>query len=84
MKEILGDSKLSQREEFVSELVDLFFRANGSKQETIKFEDLTSYLIEHEIESVDGINDHSNFTYTESPITDQTTHNNYIEKIYYF
>jgi len=27
----------------------LFYRANKSNQEHIKFEDLTSYLIEHEI-----------------------------------
>jgi hypothetical protein len=52
MKEILADTKLSDREEFVSELVDLFYRANGAKKDTIKFEDITSYLIEHEIESV--------------------------------
>ena len=52
MKETLADSKLSKREEFISDLVDLFFRANGAKLGTIKFEDVTSYLIEHEIESV--------------------------------
>lgn len=50
MTEVLGDTKLTSREEFVQDLVDLFFRANKSHGETIKFEDLTSYLIEHEID----------------------------------
>ena len=49
MKDILADTRLTTREEFVTELVDLFYRANKSQGETIKFEDLTSYLIEHEI-----------------------------------
>lgn len=47
------------------------------------FEDLTSYLIEHEIESSKPL-EKSNFEYYESKIVDQTTHNNYIGKIYYF
>jgi hypothetical protein len=50
MKDVLSDSKLTAREEFISDLVDLFYRANSSNDETIKFEDLTSYLIEHEID----------------------------------
>lgn len=49
MKEVLSDTKLSTREEFISDLVDLFYRANKTQSETIMFEDLTSYLIEHEI-----------------------------------
>jgi hypothetical protein len=28
MKEVLADSKLTTRDEFVSDLVDLFYRAN--------------------------------------------------------
>ncbi len=50
MKEVLEDTKLTTRDEFVSDLVDLFYRANKSQGDTIKFEDLTSYLIEHEID----------------------------------
>lgn len=50
MKEVLDDSKLMKRDEFVSDLVDLFYRANKTHEDTIKFEDLTSYLIEHEID----------------------------------
>lgn len=47
MKEILGDSSLVERENFVMELVDLFYRAKQGN--FLKFENLTSYLIEHEI-----------------------------------
>ncbi len=31
MKEVLEDTKLTEREEFVSDLVDLFYRANKSQ-----------------------------------------------------
>jgi len=31
MKEQLGDTKLTEREEFVSDLVDLFYRTNKSQ-----------------------------------------------------
>lgn len=50
LKDVLEDTKLTTRDDFVSDLVDLFYRANRSHGETIKFEDLTSYLIEHEID----------------------------------
>jgi len=82
MKEILSDTKLIQRSEFISDLVDLFFRASVTKT-YIMFENLTSYLIEHEIESSRPL-EKSSFNYYESKIIDQTTHNNYIGKIYYF
>lgn len=82
MKEILSDTQLVDRPEFVSELVDLFYRSSATKV-SIMFEDLTTYLIEHEIESSKPL-ERSNFEYYESRIIDQTTHNNYIGKIYYF
>ena len=82
MKEILADTQLMDRSEFISELVDLFYRASIDKI-TIYFENLTTYLIEHEIESNKPL-ERSNFEYYESKIVDQTTHNNYIGKIYYF
>lgn len=82
MKDILSDTQLMDRPEFVSELVDLFYRASKTKR-YIMFEDLTSYLIEHEIESSKPL-EKSNFEYFESKVVDQTTHNNYIGKIYYF
>lgn len=50
MKTVLSDSALSIRDDFIQSLVDLFYRCNKSSGSTIKFEDLTSYLIEHEIE----------------------------------
>ena len=83
MKEVLDDTKLTNREEFVSDLVDLFFRANKTHGETIKFEDLTSYLIEHEINQFKTVSN-MQMMYHESDIQDSTTHNNYIEKIFYF
>ena len=67
MKEILVDTKLTTRDEFVSDLVDLFYRANKSHGETIKFEDLTSYLIEHEIDQFRNIGT-LNMNYYESEI----------------
>jgi Ca2+-binding EF-hand superfamily protein len=69
MKEVLEDTKLTTRDEFVSDLVDLFYRANKSHSETIKFEDLTSYLIEHEIDQFKNIGSLS-MNYYESDITD--------------
>ena len=102
MKEVLKDTKLCEREEFISELVDMFYRIvkkisiNVNKEEstTIMFEDLTNYLITHEIAfdaelgTIGALNatNASSFSmeYKESTIKDPTTHNNYIEKIHYF
>lgn len=49
MKTILLGTTLSIRDDFIQSLVDLFYRCNKNSGHTIKFEDLTSYLIEHEI-----------------------------------
>lgn len=54
MKEVLKDTAIVKRENFVEEIVDLFFRAKSEEGNYIKFEDLTSYLIEHEIEGNDS------------------------------
>jgi hypothetical protein len=44
---------LVQNEEFVTVLVDLFYRINKKNNhrnnDTIEFQDITTYLIEHEI-----------------------------------
>lgn len=48
MKEVLKDTVLCEREEFISELVDMFYRIKEERN-TIMFEDLTTYLITHEI-----------------------------------
>jgi hypothetical protein len=37
MREVLKDTKLNERPEFVSELVDLFYRINCENDLTIKF-----------------------------------------------
>jgi Ca2+-binding EF-hand superfamily protein len=49
MQEVLHDTELTKREEIISELVDLFYRINKDCKPTIQFEDLTTYLIDHEI-----------------------------------
>lgn len=102
MKEVLKDTVLCEREEFISELVDMFYRIvkkiniNVNKEEstTIEFEDITTYLITHEIafdaelgtKGALNAGNASSFSmdYKESSIKDPTTHNNYIEKIHYF
>jgi hypothetical protein len=94
MVEVLSDTCLSSREEFITELVDLFFRINKENDDTIAFEDLTTYLIDHEIAfdaelgTNGGFNASNsiglNMDYYESDIKDPTVHNNYIEKIVYF
>ena len=94
MTEVLKDTKLFGRSDFITELVDLFYRINRENDDTIAFKDLTTYLIDHEIafDSELGTNggfnasnsDGLNMEYFESGIKDPTTHNNYIERIHYF
>jgi len=84
MQAVMHDTKLKNREDFIQQLVDLFYRANKANSTVIKFEDLTSYLIEHEIEQYTESATSVDMQYTESDIVDKTTHNNFIEKIYYF
>lgn len=64
MKEILGDTSLVEWESFVSELVDLYFWAK--KGVLLWFEDLTAYLIDHEIKQGDNFEQTTNFEYSES------------------
>lgn len=94
MREVLKDTSLSDRIEFTSELVDLFFRINKDCHPTIHFEDMTTYLIDHEIafdaeQGTSGGFNASNASgiqmeYHESNIKDTTIHHNPIEQIYYF
>lgn len=51
MKQVIGDCAMSRRDDFIQQLVDLFYRSNKTNSATIKFADLTSYLIEHEIKN---------------------------------
>lgn len=84
----MSDSKVAERSDFKEQLVDLFFRANKARAETIKFEHFTAFLIEHEIEmasssvTTGGASIDMHY-YESADIVDHTTHNNYIEKIYY-
>ena len=49
MNELMKDSPFADNAEFVTVLVDLFYRVNKENDDTISFEDITTYLIEHEI-----------------------------------
>lgn len=95
MQTVLRDSELSDRVDFISELVDIFYRIRRDSTQTIQFEDITTYLIDHEIaydrdrgtsgsynmQNSSGMN----MEYVESKtIKDTTAHNNYIEKLHYF
>ena len=94
MKELLKSSKIVEKEEFVTVIVDLFYRINKENDLTIGFEDITTYLIDHEIAfdsdqgptggGGGGNSSSTNMEYYESSIIDTSQHNNYIEKIYYF
>lgn len=85
MQQVIGDCELSNRDDFLSQLFDLFFRSNKTNAETIKFADLTSYLIEHEIKNYTDDATQVDMMYIESTeIVDRTPHNGQIERIYYF
>lgn len=95
MSEVLKDHVISDRIDFISELVDIFFRIKPDTASTIKFEDLTTYLIDHEIAfdadrgTSGGYNATNssgmNMEYEEAKhLKDTMPHNAYIEKIYYF
>ena len=85
MKEVMYDNVLCKREDFIQQLVDLFYRSNKTNAPTIKFQDLTSYLIEHEIEHYTTNATQVDMQYMESTeIVDKGGHNGYIEKMYYF
>ena len=85
MKEVMHDNVLCKREDFIQQLVDLFYRSNKTNAPTIKFQDLTSYLIEHEIEHYTTNATQVDMQYMESTeIVDKGGHNGYIEKMYYF
>ena len=82
----LADTPVARREDFVEQLVDLFNRSNLTNSETIKFSNLTSYLIQHEIRSYTMNTTKTDMLYEEVKYLkdDQKNHKNEIEKIYYF
>lgn len=64
--------------------MDLFYRCKKTSAKTLKFEQFSAYLIEHEID-VNHYTPQSDMRYVEcTDIRDKTTHNNNIEKIFYF
>jgi WD40 repeat protein len=85
METVMADAVISDKDDFIQQLVDLFYRCKKTSSKTLKFEQLTAYLIDHEIQTT-GSGTHGNvdMRYVESDIKDKTTHNSFIEKIYYF
>jgi hypothetical protein len=49
MTESFNEYRIEMRDDFVQQLVDLFFRCKKTTSKRLKFEQLTAYLIEHEI-----------------------------------
>jgi len=91
MQELLKDSQLVYNEEFVTVLVDLFFRINKENDDDIKFEDITTYLIDHEIAfdaetsgACTGQMNQMEYFPAEIDKTKLVPHHNYIEKVLYF
>ena len=85
MKAVLEDTKLSTRDDFIQSLVDLFYRCNKNSSHSIKFEHLTSYLIDHEIQQFTSGSSQMDTMYFENKeIKDMISHNSNIEKIYFF
>lgn len=95
MSEVLKDSALCQRVDFISELVDLYYRIQQDDMDTIEFADISDYIIDHEIafdaeKIIAGAYNASNSSglnmeYFESKtIKDTTAHKHAIEKICYF
>jgi hypothetical protein len=85
MKVVLDETKLSLRDDFIQSLVDLFYRCNKNSSHSIKFEHLTSYLIEHEIQQFTSSSSQMDTMYVENKdIVDKISHNSNIEKVYYF
>jgi WD40 repeat protein len=85
MKTVLEDTDLATRDDFIQSLVDLFYRCNKNSSHYIKFEDLTSYLIDHEIQHhTEQATQMDTIYYENKDIVDKTSHNSNIEKIFFF
>lgn len=86
MASALKESIVCDRDDFLNQLVDLFYRCKKSTSKQLKFEQLTAHLIDHEIEqSQTGHNSNVDMRYVESDtVKDRSKHNNNIEKIFYF
>jgi len=73
MEQELKDSLLTGRDDFIEQLVDLFYRCKKTSSKVLKFEQMTAYLIDHEIQQ-SGSGTHANIDmrYVESDIKDKT------------
>lgn len=85
MQSAFSDCQIRDRDDFTQQLVDLFFRCKKMTSKKLKFDELTAYLIEHEISTQkSGTHSNVNMQYVESDLRDTKTHNQFIEKIFYF
>lgn len=87
MKEVMqkAGTALGNSPDFPEKLVDLFYRASKNAElPMIEFSDLTSFLIEHEITQQKSAMANADMKYEESLLKDKRSHNNHIERIYYF
>jgi hypothetical protein len=50
MENALADTFIADRDDFIQQLVDLFYRCKKTSSKTLRFEQFSAYLIEHEIE----------------------------------
>lgn len=87
MTEALRDSAIRDNDNFIQQLVDLFYRCKKTTSKTIKFEQLSVYLIEHEIsQSSKGVGErvNTNLKYVKSDLKDSKNHTQFIEKVFFF
>jgi hypothetical protein len=76
MSHALKDSAVSDSEDFIQHLVDLFYRSKKTTSKTLKFENLTAHLIEHEIaQGFNSPSTASNLQYVEASVKDRKVHN---------
>jgi hypothetical protein len=53
MKSVINEARVLQRDDFIQQLVDLFYRCKKTSSKVLKFEQFTAYLIDHEIKVSD-------------------------------
>lgn len=82
MKEVISDQIKIDDESLVSQLIDNFFRIDVHNSGKVSFDMVSSYLIEQEIMMEMGKD--RTLSYRPSIIVDESRHDNYIDKLFYF
>ncbi|CAG9333906.1 unnamed protein product [Blepharisma stoltei] len=82
MKEVIADQIKIDDEILVSQLIDNFYRIDVHNTGKVSFDMVSSYLIEQEIMMEMGKD--RTLTYRPSQIIDESRHDNYIDKLFYF